>query len=323
MRSEQCDIIHIHNFSQFVPITRFFNRRAKIVLHMNCDWLSQFDSGLVDSRLRYADAILGCAEYITNRVRVRFPQHARRCLTMYNGADITKFSNSIPRDLNQERPTRFIFVGRISPEKGLHVLIDAFRTVYASRQKIELRVVGSVQMPPLSFIVEQSKDPIVQGLRRFYSSDYLRYLQDQAKALPGDIISFTGFVSHSGLAHCLQTADIFVQPSIWGEPFPLSVLEAMAAGLPVVSSRAGGLPESIVDKETGLLVEPNNVNALANAMLRLANDKTTAHRMGIAGATRAMQLFSWEVVVKRLESLYEALVSGRSINSALLGSFHQ
>ena len=59
LRAYGCDIIHIHNFSQFVPIARLFNRRAKIVLHMNCDWLAHLDRELIDRRLRYADAIIG------------------------------------------------------------------------------------------------------------------------------------------------------------------------------------------------------------------------------------------------------------------------
>jgi glycosyltransferase involved in cell wall biosynthesis len=315
LRAEGCDIIHIHNFSQFVPIARLLNRKAKIVLHMNCDWLAQFDCHLIDRRLRHTDAIIGCAEYITNHVRARFPHHANRCVTIYNGANIAEFSNRPGLAAKQGYGKRFIFVGRVSPEKGIHVLLEGFKTVLAQHPDAELKILGGLHIPPLSFIVDQSDDPTVQSLRGFYTSNYMDYLLSKAKAMPNNQVSFTGFVAHGELAHYLHRADVFVQPSLWGEPFPLSVVEAMAAGLPVVSSRAGGLPESVVDGKTGLLVEPNNPRTLANAMLRLIANKEMAHSMGTAGAARATELFSWEAVVARLSSLYQTLTSGLPIRS--------
>jgi glycosyltransferase involved in cell wall biosynthesis len=244
---------------------------------------------------------------------VRFPHYADRCATIYNGANIAEFSDRLGRPLKQGSGKRFIFAGRVSPEKGIHVLLEAFKTVLAQQPEAELKIVGGAHIPPISFIVEQSNDPIVQSLRRFYTSDYMEYLRSQADALPKNHISFAGLVAHSELAAFLHWADVFVQPSVWGEPFPLSVVEAMAAGLPVISSRAGGLPESVVDGKTGLLVQPNNPAALADAMLRLAADKNIAHSMGTAGGARATELFSWEAVVAKFSSLYQALISGLPI----------
>ena len=145
---------------------------------------------------------------------------------------------------------------------------------------------------------------MVRDLRRFYTSDYLEYLRDQAKAA-GNHVRFTGLISHNELANLLHQADVFVQPSVWGEPFPLSVIEAMIAGLPVVASRTGGLSESVVNGKTGLLVEPNNPVALADAMLQLLDHNGMARQMGAAGATRAKSLFSWEVIASKLTSLYQ------------------
>jgi glycosyltransferase involved in cell wall biosynthesis len=194
-------------------------------------------------------------------------------------------------------------------------LLEAFKTVVAREPQAELRIVGGAYIPPLSFVVDQSSDPMVQRLRPFYATDYMEYLRSQAKALPEGHVSFVGPVAHSDLATFLREAEVFVQPSVWGEPFPLSVVEAMAAELPVVSSRVGGLPESMVDGKTGLLVEPNNPAALADAMLRLIADKKMARSMGITGGARARELFSWEVVAARLSSLYQALTSDLPIAS--------
>jgi glycosyltransferase involved in cell wall biosynthesis len=313
LRAERCNIIHIHNFSQFVPLVRFFNPTAKIVLHMNCDWLAQFDYHLIDKRLRHADAIIGCAEYITDHVRTRFPHYADRCTTIYNGADIAELSGQPGTPVKSQKGKRFIFVGRVSPEKGIHVLLEAFKTVVRGEPEAELQIVGAAHVPPRSFIVDQSNDPVVQDLGRFYTLDYMQYLQNQAKAVPNNRVSFVGYIGHNELGTFLQKANVFVQPSVWGEPFPLSVVEAMAANLPVISSRSGGLPESVVDGKTGFLVEANNPTALAEAMLRLLADENMAHSMGLAGGMRARQMFSWDAVVSRLSILYETLTSGLPI----------
>jgi glycosyltransferase involved in cell wall biosynthesis len=316
LRAEGCDIIHIHNFSQFTPIARVLNRRAKIVLHMNCDWLAQFDRRLVDKRLRYTDAVISSSEYLTDHVRKRFPHFAHRCTTVFNGTDVYKLSNGHSQRLKHGQGKRFIYIGRVSPEKGVHVLLEAFKIVLAREPEAELRIVGGAHIPPASFIVDIHGDPGVRSLRRFYTCNYMEYLQNQAKAMAENHVWFAGFVAHNELPNFLREADAFVQPSVWDEPFGMAVAEAMAAGLPVVSSRSGGLPELVVDGITGLLVEPNNPAALAAGMLGLLADNNVAQSMGTAGARRAKELFSWDAVAARLSSIYDALASGLPLGSA-------
>jgi len=91
---------------------------------------------------------------------------------------------------------------------------------------------------------------------------------------------------------------------VWGEPFPLAVLEAMAAGLPAVASRAGGLVESIQDGETGLLVEPDNSEALADALIRLLQDDELRETMAEAARTRAVGRYSWDRVAGDFLEVY-------------------
>jgi glycosyltransferase involved in cell wall biosynthesis len=286
------------------------------LLWLGRHWLAQLDGNVINRRLRHADAIIGCADYITDHVRTKFPHYAERCATVYNGTDLYE-SSSQSDELGKGRSgKRFIFLGRVSPEKGIHILVDAFKTVVAREPEAELVIIGGAHIPPLSFIVEQSSDPMVRDLRRFYTSDYLEYLRSQADGTIGDRISLVGYVPHNQLISYLRSADVLVQPSVWGEPFGMPMIEAMAAGLPVIASRAGGLRESVVDGKTGLLVDPNNPVALADAMLRVIAEKEMAHDMGAAGAARAKELFSWGVVAARLRSLYEALNSGRRPISA-------
>jgi glycosyltransferase involved in cell wall biosynthesis len=97
---------------------------------------------------------------------------------------------------------------------------------------------------------------------------------------------------------------VLVQPSVFDEPFGIQIVEAMASGLPVVGSAAGGIPELIVDRHTGILVERGDATGLAEAILRLLENPAMARQMGNAGRRRAEEKFSWERIVDELRSCY-------------------
>lgn len=130
LREDKCDIVHIHTFSQFIPIIRAFNPEIKIVLHIQCEWLNQLDQKMIHDRLSKADLILGCSEYITEKIRRRFPKFANQCQTIYNGVDVNRFvKEKSGSPLKKEGFKRILFVGRVSPEKGVHVLLDSLQKV--------------------------------------------------------------------------------------------------------------------------------------------------------------------------------------------------
>src|SRR5512135_2310449 len=118
LSKEPWDVVHIINFSQFVPYVRRMCPKAKIVLHMHCEWLTQLDRGMIERRLEKVDLILGCSDYITNKIRSAFPRFAQRCQTLWNGVDLSLF---VPCDSGRtntdQRPKRLLWAGRISPEK--------------------------------------------------------------------------------------------------------------------------------------------------------------------------------------------------------------
>ncbi|HQY89676.1 MAG TPA: glycosyltransferase, partial [Tepidisphaeraceae bacterium] len=106
----------------------------------------------------------------------------------------------------------------------------------------------------------------------------------------------------------LHRASLFVLPSLT-EGVPLTVLEAMACGLPVVATRVGGTPEALADGITGLLVPPGDPRQLADALLRIHNDASMAQRMGLAGRARVETLFDVRTMVASYESLYEEVLA--------------
>ena len=122
-------------------------------------------------------------------------------------------------------------------------------------------------------------------------------------------VRFVGFVAD--VPAFLAGVDIFVMPSLY-EGLGVAVLEAMAAGKPVVAANVGGLAESVIDSVTGFLVPPRDSQALAEALAKLAGEKSLAHEMGKRGAARAREHFSLETMAASNEAYYYALLEGNS-----------
>jgi glycosyltransferase involved in cell wall biosynthesis len=112
----------------------------------------------------------------------------------------------------------------------------------------------------------------------------------------------------------LAAADLAILPS-HEEGFPNAAIEAMAAGLPLIATRVGGIPEAVVDGLTGVLVSPHEPDALAGAILRLATSPETRSAMGAAGRVRAREEFGLEKCVGRYATLYERLIAGVPLNA--------
>lgn len=160
LRLEKCDVVHIQNFSQFAPVIREFNPKIKIVLNMHCEWLTQLDRAMIESRLREIDLVIGCSEYITEKIRRRFPHFAERCQTVFDGVDINYFVSKNRRSASEKNGIKqLLFVGRVSPEKGVHVLLDAFQKVMEHYPQAQLNIVGGHGSLPVQFEVALSDDP--------------------------------------------------------------------------------------------------------------------------------------------------------------------
>ncbi|HEX7120545.1 MAG TPA: glycosyltransferase family 4 protein [Longimicrobiales bacterium] len=125
-----------------------------------------------------------------------------------------------------------------------------------------------------------------------------------------DAVSFTGVVSGDAKLEFLREADIFVFPGYQAEGLPLVVLEAMAAGLPVVATRVGAIADAVVDGESGVIVPPRDVAALAAAIRRLAGDAALRERMGRAGRDRFSKEFTDRRCVERLVAALDDICGG-------------
>jgi len=301
LRAEEVDVVHVFNYSQALPLLRRLVPRAALVLHMQCEWLTQLAPGMVDRRLRHADLVLGCSDAILDKARAAFPHHAHRCVTVHNGVDVDRLGRV--RDSVDRSGHRLLFVSRISPEKGVHVLIEAFNRLAETDPDVELTLVGDDAVIPLQMAVRLAEDEVVRELERFYESDYRQTLVSLLSPAAARRVTFTGGVPYDDVAQQYERADIFVLPSLL-EAFGMPAAEAMAAGLPVVASRSGGIVEIVADGETGLLVPPDDAAALAEALLTLFRDPDRRIRMGAAGRACASDRFSWDRITGETEDAF-------------------
>lgn len=308
LKREKCDIIHVHSMSQFVPIIKKLNPKAKIVLHMHADWLTMVDHKLNDKRLPFTDLILSCSDYMTQKIKSQFPAYANRCKTLFNGVDIQAFSGTRKNNANETGcAKKILFVGRISPEKGIHVLIEAFKKLVSDFPEAELHLIGPKNPLPPQYIVTLSDEEKVQGLSKFYNGNsYLSYLQRLIPRSLKNKIIFHDAVSRDKIVNYYLEADVLINPSYY-ETFGMSLVEAMSLQVPVIASKVGGMTEVIGDSDAGLLVESGNIDELAQAIASLLNDKDRNVKMGLNGRKRAEEMFSWDKIASDLMENYKRL----------------
>lgn len=181
-----------------------------------------------------------------------------------------------PEHLRNDRPT-ILFVGRLEPRKGVQVLLRAYKELKRRIPASRLVIVG-----------EGSMD---------------RALRRQARKLDLQDVWFEGYRPRETLPGYYQSADVFCAPSIENESFGITLLEAMAAARPVVATDGNGSQTLGSDGETGLIVQPGDVAALADALERLVEDRGLAERLGAAAQVRALD-FDWAIVAKSITDYY-------------------
>ena len=205
---------------------------------------------------------------------------ADRVAVIMNGVDQEFFQS--PRGAPSGPPV-ILSVGRLEPEKDQNTLIEAFRLVAADHREAQLWLVGN------------------GSLREKLISLVARYdLAGRVQVLPG----------RPNLRSLFQEAAVFALSSL-EEGLPNVVLEAMVAGLPVVATRVGGLPEVVRPGRTGWLVPPRDVPALAAAISHLLSDPETSQAFGRAGREQAVRDFSLANMVRSHEEIFMSLVKSR------------
>jgi glycosyltransferase involved in cell wall biosynthesis len=315
LRADPPDCIHVQIASQFIPLFRHAVPAARIVLHVHDELLTRVDRQSIAVRIAMADAVVTCSDYITSRWQQRFEPFASRIFTVRNGVDLMRFRPQPSPPFQRE----ILYVGRISPEKGVHVLASAFDQVVESIPDARLTLAGAAGLLPFSQISLLSNDSHVAALREFYGAgvadklrrqilhpynSYLESVRSRLSPRAAANVEILGDVEYQAMPDLYRRAAVLAAPSVLAEPFGLPLVEAMACGRPVVASRAGGMAETVIDGVTGRLVERGDVIGLADALRDVLTNDEARERMQKAARSVVEERYSWDKSVERLDEIY-------------------
>src|SRR5207245_1716290 len=245
-----------------------------------------------------ADAVIAVTQGMREGVLTCYPNVSRdRVHVIHNGIDAEVYK-PIPSDpalkklgVDPEVPFA-LFAGRVTRQKGLHLLLAAAHRIDPRHQLV---------------IVASRPDTPEIGAE-------VAALAERVRSERGNLIWIGEFIPREQLIHLHSGASVFVCPSVY-EPFGLVILEAMACETAVVASRVGGIPEIVVEGETGYLVDynPDGTDAftksLAGRIEELLDDRVLAKRMGKAGRERVVKNFGWPAIAARTVELYDSLLA--------------
>jgi len=287
-RLQRMGIAHVHaHFAGMAArtafwIQKFFGIGFSFTAHAN-DIFAPRDFEIDLNKLIDATrAIITETDYAMEFLQERFPKRADRIHRIYNGLNLAEFRRA---DFSSASPT-ITAVGRLIDKKGFADLIQACRLLVERGKSFRCQIFG--------------EGPLEEKLRRQIEEPKLR-----------NCVELPGPKPQHEIRKYLAAGTVFVLPSVIDpeggrDNLPTVIMEAMATGLPVISTGIGGIPEMVIDNETGFLVPPGDVAALAAAIERLFDEIGLARRLGERGFQRAKELFSIEKNVRSLLALFDA-----------------
>jgi phosphatidyl-myo-inositol alpha-mannosyltransferase len=296
LERERFDVLHFHE--PFVPFLSLFLLRESTsvniaTFHAYAGFSPSYEFGSralrgYAARLHGRIAVSAAARHFIDRF---FPGDYK---VIPNGVDIQRFANAVPIARWQDGTPNVLFVGRHEPRKGLLDLLKAHRILRKTGSGSRLLIVGS--------------GPQEREARRYVAT---RGLQE---------VEFLGRVSDAEKAQLFKTVDVFASPATGGESFGIVLLEAMAAGTPIVCSDIHGYKGVVRRDREGLLVPPREPRELAVAIDRLLRDPALREQMGAAGQARAEE-FSWPRVTAKVEDYYGFVIRRLAASGTLPEGF--
>jgi phosphatidylinositol alpha-mannosyltransferase len=296
LERERFDLLHFHEpFVPFLsPIVLRASRSVNIAtFHAFGGWSPAYEFGRrvmggYAARLHGRIAVSGAARHFIDR----YFQGDYRVIP--NGVDVDRFQRAVPLARWQDGTFNLLFVGRHEPRKGLLDLLKAYRILRKTGCNCRLLVVGT--------------GPQEREARRYVLT----------RRMVG--VEFLGRVSDEAKAQLFRTADVFISPATGGESFGIVLLEAMAAGAPIVASDIHGYKGVLRRGEQGLLVPPRSPKEVAAATARLLADPALRATMSASGRARAEE-FSWDRVTAKVEAYYGFVIRRLAAQDALPPDF--
>ena len=276
------NIIHFHELDFSFPLFSFFVKKPKILhLHgISVDYFRRYHLSRIIFK-RVADYYITITRQM-ERDLSKLGITTNRTIYLPNSIDVNSFH---PK--GEKEDNLLLYIGRIVPVKGLHVLLESLRYTKQSTHLVIAGPVGDFKY------YQQITEQIERENRK-----------DRHK------VTYLGTIPQQELIRIYQKASIFILPSFW-EAFPVTILEALSFETPVITTPVGGNPEVIRNFENGILVPINNPLKLAEAINFMLDNKDNINKMGRKGRELVTKNFSVEVVAKRLRRIYQRIISAR------------
>jgi len=301
LKSRRFDLIHIFNRPLLVLPVRQAAPNARLILSLHNDMFEPYKIPPKEAQavIDTVERLVTVSDYVGRRVAELYPAAGKKWRTIYSGVDVRKFlpvwapeAASIRRAMRRahglEGKKVILFVGRLSPKKGADVLVRAMPSVARVHPDVALVLVGSKWY----------------GEQRI--SDYVAYVRALAARAPVPVVT-TGFVPPDQIPQWFLAGDVFVCPSLWNEPLARVHYEAMASGLPIITTNRGGNPEVVAGQGVGLVVDqPEDPRAMAAAIIRLLDDRNLRERMGRTGRRLAEERYPWSRVAREIVEVWTA-----------------
>ncbi len=303
LKNNSFDLIHIFNRPRLVKAVREVAPNSRIILSMHNDMFNPEKIAPSEAAIAIdnVERIINISDYVGNTIKKMYPQAGSKLYTVYSGVDLDRFRPAISKETLKIREALrkkyrltskkvILYVGRLSIKKGVDILIRAILELAKKHPDIALVLVGSNWYG-------QNK-----------VSDYVAYLRSLAKRSPVPIIT-TGFVKPEEVHRWFWAGDIFVCPSQWQEPLARVHYEALASGLPIVTTNRGGNPEVIRTTNKLIVENPEDPKSFANKIAILLNDPHLVKQMGEEGRRLAEQMFGWARVAHEICQVWEGNVT--------------
>jgi len=237
-------------------------------------------SGIEWSLTYESSRVVVCSSYMRKELEDVFTLPSDKIDVIPNGVDPRIFAAASSAKREARLPV-LLFVGRLVREKGVQTLIEALPAIVEQCPEARAVIIG--------------KGPMRDDLEA-----------TAARLGVKERVSFAGFVTDAERNDWLQRAGVAVFPSLY-EPFGIVALEAMAAGIPVIVSNAGGLADVVIHEQTGLKMVPGDAQSLADQAIRILSDHALAARL-VEGATQDLRRFDWDRIAEQTEHIYRRVV---------------
>jgi glycosyltransferase involved in cell wall biosynthesis len=263
------------------PYSRL-NANEKFLVSFNW-FLRFFEVGMI----KRANRVIAVSDFTRQELRKYYNIPENRIRVIHNGVDTRKFQPALDKrkvkaelGLNPD-DLAILSVGRLYARKGLFTLIEAMPPVVKRFKNAKFVISGKGQKDEMAKLTSHAEQLGVK-----------------------DNIIFTGYYPDKKLPKLYQAADVFAFSTFY-EHHPFAVLEALATGLPVVTTWVGGIPETIVSGKNGFLVQPFNKNQLADRIIYLLEHPAEAAEMGAKARQTIVDQYDWRIVVKQVQKVYD------------------